>query len=109
MTNRESSWMVLLGCFVVLAGLSTEVRTAAAQAQGDCPVPPGVTLPEDPSVTAQQVEDGSASLMDFALAAREKVSRRVSGQIRAAPPGSDCPGRRYRRAHTASGHRSGKE
>ena len=72
MTGRESSWMVLLGCTVVLAGLFTEVRPAAAQAQGDCPVPAGVTLPADPSVTAQQVEDGSASLMDFALAAREK-------------------------------------
>ena len=72
MTGRESSWMVLLGCIAVLAGLFTEVRPVAAQAQGDCPVPPGVTLPEDPSVTAQQVEDGSASLMDFALAAREK-------------------------------------
>ena len=72
MTGREASWMVLLGCIVVLAGLFTEVRPAAAQAQGDCPVPPGVTLPADPSVTAQQVEEGSASLMDFALAAREK-------------------------------------
>ena len=72
MSGRRSSWMVLLGCSVVLAGFLVEVRPAAAQTQGDCPVPAGVTLPADPSVTAQQVEDGSASLMDFALAARER-------------------------------------
>ncbi|MDE2886673.1 MAG: hypothetical protein OXR72_00565, partial [Gemmatimonadota bacterium] len=37
-----------------------------------CPPPPGVTTPEEPDVTAQQVEDGSGSLKDFTLAAREQ-------------------------------------
>ena len=72
MTVRQFCRMVPLGCGLVLAGLFAGVGPAAAQAQGDCPVPAGVTLPEDPSVTAQQVEDGSAGLMDFALAAREQ-------------------------------------
>jgi len=37
-----------------------------------------VTPPEDPSVTAQQVEDGSAGLMAFSLAARDQLSRGVA-------------------------------
>ena len=43
-----------------------------SNALADCPPPPGVTLPAEPSVTAQQVEDGSGSLKDFTLAAREQ-------------------------------------
>ena len=59
-----------VGLFV-LAGLFADARPALGQAQGDCPLPPGVTPPSDPRVTAQQVEDGSASLVDFTLAVRE--------------------------------------
>ena len=86
MTGRESSWMVLLCCSLVLAGLFTDVRPAAAQAQEACPLLPGVTPPAGPRVTAQQVENGSATLKDFALAAREEVkshSRQVEnlGQV----------------------------
>jgi len=44
---------------------------APAQAQLDCPLPAGVTPPAEPRVTAQQVENGTASLTDFALAARD--------------------------------------
>ena len=73
MTGRRSSWMVLLGCSVVLAGLFVDVRDAVAQAQEACPLLPGVTPPADPRVTAQQVENGSATLKDFALAARVEV------------------------------------
>ena len=73
MTGRRSSWMVLLGCSVVLAGLFVDVLPAAAQAQEACPLLPGVTPPADPCVTAQQVENGSATLKDFALAARVEV------------------------------------
>ncbi len=78
MRDRQSCWIVLLGCSLVLAGLFTEVRTAAAQAEGDCPVPPGVTPPADPNVTAQQVENGSATLMDFALAVRDQFTQGVA-------------------------------
>ena len=53
---------------LVLAGVFSNAPPALA----DCPPPPGVTLPAEPSVTAQQVEDGSGSLMDFTLDAREQ-------------------------------------
>ena len=53
---------------LVLAGVFFNAPPAIA----DCELPPGVTPPPDPRVTAQQVEDGSGSLKDFALAARER-------------------------------------
>ena len=55
---------------LVLAGVFSNAPPAIA----DCPLPPGVTPPADPRVTAQQVEDGSATLQDFALAIRDQVS-----------------------------------
>ena len=66
---------VLLAGLLVLAGVYSEVPRARAQTQLDCPLPPGVTAPPRTAVTAQQVEDGSASLMAFALAARASVSQ----------------------------------
>ena len=65
--------MLLVG-FLVLAGVFADARPASAQTQEACPLPDGMTPPADPPVTAQQVEDGSASLMDFALAARDQFS-----------------------------------
>ena len=59
----------------MLAGVFSDVRPAFAQAQLECPLPAGVTPPADPRVTAQQVEDDSASLMDFALAVRDQFSQ----------------------------------
>ena len=56
---------------LVLAGLFSNARPALAQTEEACPLPAGVTPPADPRVTAQQVEDGSASLMDFTLAVRD--------------------------------------
>ena len=53
---------------LVLAGVFFNAPPAIAE----CELPPGVTPPPDPRVTAQQVEDGSGSLKDFALAARER-------------------------------------
>ena len=55
---------------LVLAGLVFDARPTLAQSQGDCVLPEGVTPPKDPRVTAQQVEDGSASLVDFGLAVK---------------------------------------
>ena len=57
---------------LTLAGFLSDGRLATAQSQLDCPLPAGVTAPEPPRVTAQQVEDGSASLRDFALAVRDQ-------------------------------------
>ncbi|MCY3683204.1 MAG: hypothetical protein OXH16_17550, partial [Gemmatimonadetes bacterium] len=52
---------------LVLAGVFSNAPPALAE----CELPLGVMPPPDPSVTAQQVEDGSATLKEFALAARE--------------------------------------
>ncbi len=60
---------------LVLAGVFSNAPPALA----DCPLPPGVTPPADPRVTAQQVEDGSATLMDFALAVRERSREYAQG------------------------------
>ena len=60
---------LVVGLFV-LAAICSVVPPAWAQL--DCPLPDGVTPPEVPRVTAQQVEDGSASLTDFALAVRDQ-------------------------------------
>ena len=54
---------------LMLAGICLDGRPALAQP--DCPLPAGVTPLAPPPVTAQQVEDGSASLTDFALAVRD--------------------------------------
>ena len=54
----------------VLVGVTTDAETAFAQAQEGCPLTPGVTPPPDPSVTAQEVENGSATWGEFALAVR---------------------------------------
>ena len=67
--------MFLCVVLLVLSGVFFGVRHASAQTQEACPLPAGVTPPEEPRVTAQQVEDGSASLMDFALAATAQFRR----------------------------------
>ena len=59
---------------LVLAGVFFNPHPVLA----DCQLPPGVSPPAAPAVTAQQVEDGSASLMDFALGVRDQFSRRAS-------------------------------
>ena len=65
-----SSFLVI-GLFV-MAGVFSDWNPASAQMPEACPLPTGATPVDPPSVTAQQVEDGSASLMDFALAVRER-------------------------------------
>ena len=62
---------IALGLFA-LGGLVCDARPAFSQTNEACPLPEGVTPPADPRVTAQQVEDGSATLKDFALAARDR-------------------------------------
>jgi len=54
---------------------------APALAQQDCPLPEGVTALADPAVTAQQVEDGSAGLADFALAVRDAFVSESEGMV----------------------------
>ena len=73
MKPRTLLTIPIVGLIVLASAFSN-----APPALADCPLPPGVTPPPDPPVTAQQVEDGSASLMDFALGVRDQFSRRAS-------------------------------
>ena len=65
--TAATSTLLVFGLFV-LFGVTTHPGTALAQGRDDCPLPPGVTPPPDPTVTAQDVESGSATLGEFALA-----------------------------------------
>ena len=60
--------VVLLGLAVVFAN----AFPASAQTQVACPLPVSGTPVAPPRVTAQQVENGTGSLMDFALSARDR-------------------------------------
>ena len=66
---------------LALAGVFSDARPALAQTQEACPLPAGMTPPPDPVVTAQQVEDGSASLRDFALAARDRLNLELNSGL----------------------------
>ncbi|MCY4429233.1 MAG: hypothetical protein OXC11_02420 [Rhodospirillales bacterium] len=57
---------------VVLGGGLSDTQPSLAQTQDACPPPAGLPPLADPPVTAQQVENGAGSLMEFALAARER-------------------------------------
>ena len=61
-------WLVL-----ALSGVLAAAPAAFAQAQDACPLPVGVTANPlaTPSITAAQVEAGTADISDFALAARD--------------------------------------
>ena len=77
-TWKTRTCLSLVIGLLVLAGICASAGPALAQL--DCPLPAGVTPPAAPRVTAQQVEDGSASLMDFALAARDHFQGNVTQQ-----------------------------
>ena len=62
--------VVLCAGALMLAGAFSDTNLALAQVA--CPLPAGMAPLAPPRVTAQQVEDGSASLMEFALAARDR-------------------------------------
>ena len=74
-TRRTTTTLIFVVGLLMLAGASFEGRPVSAQtpvmiqAQEACPIPDGVVPPADPPVTAQQVEDGSATLAEFAQAA----------------------------------------
>ena len=70
-TRTLPTYLIPIVGLLVLAGVFSN-------ALADCPLPPGVTPPPDPRVTAQQVEDGSAALRDFALVARDRYRTPIS-------------------------------
>ena len=65
-------FVFLVAGLLALAGAFASALPASAQTQDECPRPPDVDPVDPPRVTAQHVEDGSASQMDFALAVREQ-------------------------------------
>ena len=67
--------MILGLGLLVLGWVFFQAPPALSQTQNPCQLPPDTTHPPDPPVTAQQVEDGSASLMDFALVARDETKK----------------------------------
>ena len=67
--------MILGLGLLVLGWVFFPAPPALSQTQDPCQLPPDTTHPPDPPVTAQQVEDGSASLMDFALVARDETKK----------------------------------
>ena len=75
------TFLFLVAGLFVLAGVFSDARLALAdhpQEQEACPLPPGVTPPAGPRVTAQQVEDGSATLKEFALAVRDRYKTPIN-------------------------------
>ena len=66
-----SAYMIPVVGLLVLVGIFSNAPPTLV----DCPPPPGVTDPPDPPVTAQQVEDGSATLKSFALATRDQIKQ----------------------------------
>ena len=75
----RASLLFVVG-LLVLAGVFSDARVALAQTQQACPIPAGLTPLAAPPVTAQQVEGGSATLEEFALAVREQ-HRALSREI----------------------------
>ena len=71
-TWRTRISLTLVAGLFALAGVFSNGPPALAQAQEPCPLPAGLTAPDDPRVTAEDVTDRGASLMDFALAVRER-------------------------------------
>lgn len=69
---KAGKTLFLVAGALVLAVICSEAQLALAQVRDPCPLPPGVEAPAVPRATAQQVEDGSATLMDFAVAVRDQ-------------------------------------
>ena len=74
--------LILVAGLFALAGVLSNGLPASAQ--DACPLPAGVTKPADPRVTAQQVENGTGSLMDFALSSRDRFREQA---VQATTPG----------------------
>ena len=58
---------------MILYAVALFANGLSASAQDACPLPVGVTPVAPPRVTALQVENGTGSLMDFALSSRDRL------------------------------------
>ena len=76
--QKEIKMMTFLVGVLVLAGVLSSAHPAPAQDLRECGYPADTPLPAGPTVTAQQVEDGSASLREFMLAARDRFDESAS-------------------------------
>ena len=73
---------ILVVGLLAWAGVSSDARFASALSQEACPPPAGGTPVASPHVTAQQVENGTGSLRDFALSSLDRF-REQAQQIAA--------------------------
>ena len=78
-TLPTSTQMMRVVGLLALIGVFCAARPALAQTEAVCPPSAGMTPPADLPVTAQQVEDGSASLKDFALVAADQFHTLTRG------------------------------
>ena len=83
---KTSTYSLLAIGLLGVAALLCNGLPATAQAQEACPRPTGATPVEPPDVTAQQVESGTGTLMDFTLSVRER-SREHAQQAAAVAQG----------------------
>ena len=77
---RKAVICLSLSLGMLVSAACTFVLLEPEQVQPECPLPAGAAPPADPQVTAQQVEDGNASLTDFALAARDNHVSVLQGE-----------------------------
>ena len=69
--NTKFPLFLVVG-LLMLAGILSNAHLALAQSQEACPLPASGATVAPPHVTAQQVENGTGSLMDFALSSRDR-------------------------------------
>ena len=75
---KTATWRIripslLVPGLLVLTGILCSAPLAVAQSQEACQPPAGGTPVAPPRVTALQVENGTGSLMDFALSSRDRL------------------------------------
>ena len=85
---KSATWKARFPLFFVfgllmLAGILSNPHFAVAQSQEACPLPVGVTPVAPPDVTAQQAENGTGRLMDFALSSRDRFREQAQRVVTA--------------------------
>ena len=85
---KSATWKARFPLFFVfgllmLAGILSNPHFAVAQSQEACPLPVGVTPVAPPHVTAQQAENGTGRLMDFALSSRDRFREQAQRAVTA--------------------------